>query len=707
MRNEVSERIGVDHQSAHSYVNNLPSKHATERMEMTKFESTPNGDVVTVEPSFDVEDLRSQDPGNSQESPGSSSTPLRRPVHRRELSAHFFDATRLTDDPPDDMHRVKREYPSQHARPQRDRTHVQAFSVPRASPARPSDGGAAAFSIAANAPPMSPAANVGNKHRRGPSGGFTNPAVAHRRINSIGDSAQVDRYYGGYQYYPPARHGSARQGYHRREASAGLDILSAVADESKEQLEMAAGKRGPNKSAWNVPSEPNPSSERRMDPPQPVTAASSYDYHHGPHTSYSGQYGYNSSQTGHPGMHYYQHQDAFYPPGPPQHHGYHHPPQRSPITYPTQYAPIKEAQQYPTCPVHQPELDSKPDNTLGTDEQLFQKKETAEWRSGGTTTGSQTFVTAISVGNGHRTVIPAPVHRHTGSNTEAGDNPPVPMNVGHHRKLSSYSSLGTLMGSALFADPEQANPSVTSGHHRSTSSSASLLQGLDGDMFFLQNLQAATPQGVFAPSFANSRPMETTSQQADVVSSNDASGHSLAEGGTSKRIRRKCTVGNCANRVVQGGLCISHGAKRKTCKHPGCNKNVKKAGLCSTHGPARKRCENRGCGKVAVQGGHCIAHGAKKKLCEFEDCEKQAILSGMCKKHHDAAEGIMTADTETDSCVEIDSEKPEPTQEKAPKRPSHTRGLSIFQEISAESVQTLLSTDVGSSGPQVHPLKIN
>ena len=34
-------------------------------------------------------------------------------------------------------------------------------------------------------------------------------------------------------------------------------------------------------------------------------------------------------------------------------------------------------------------------------------------------------------------------------------------------------------------------------------------------------------------------------------------------------------------------------------------------------------------------------------------------------------------------------------------------GLSVLQEISAESVQTLLSSDVDSGGPQVYALKLN
>ena len=78
---------------------------------------------------------------------------------------------------------------------------------------------------------------------------------------------------------------------------------------------------------------------------------------------------------------------------------------------------------------------------------------------------------------------------------------------------------------------------------------------------------------------------------------------------TKKRTRRACTVDGCPNRVVQGGLCIKHGAKRKKCTFPGCTKNVKKAGRCSTHGPRRKRCEVQGCTNASVKNGKCISHG--------------------------------------------------------------------------------------------------
>lgn len=112
---------------------------------------------------------------------------------------------------------------------------------------------------------------------------------------------------------------------------------------------------------------------------------------------------------------------------------------------------------------------------------------------------------------------------------------------------------------------------------------------------------------------------------------------STPSGPKPKRIRRKCSHSGCPNRVVQGGVCVTHGAKRKMCNHPGCDKAVKLAGYCSTHGPARKKCAQQGCTRVAVQGGKCLSHGAKRRVCKFpnEECNKNAIVGGMCKKHYD------------------------------------------------------------------------
>ncbi|KAL3807862.1 hypothetical protein ACHAXA_002588 [Cyclostephanos tholiformis] len=118
-----------------------------------------------------------------------------------------------------------------------------------------------------------------------------------------------------------------------------------------------------------------------------------------------------------------------------------------------------------------------------------------------------------------------------------------------------------------------------------------------------------------------------------------------------KRVRRKCSHPSCDNRVVQGGVCVTHGARRKCCAHPGCDKAVKLAGFCSTHGPSRRKCDEDGCDRVAVQGGRCLSHGARRRVCNYPSrdgmkCGKNAIVGGMCKKHHDRmadARGMLDA----------------------------------------------------------------
>jgi hypothetical protein len=267
------------------------------------------------------------------------------------------------------------------------------------------------------------------------------------------------------------------------------------------------------------------------------------------------------------------------------------------------------------------------------------------------------------------------------------------MDKRHHRKNSSLSSigLGNILGGPVLSPgdiketppsshqkqlhPLKSSPPTSihtkqqdiSRHHRSTSSSSFFnvldsIVGRDNEMF-LRHLHREGGRGQQSSSTHRNdeeddedhsiglSPMSTTDTHRPPLESirckiqyDDSDHHSddnieqgkLAAGGTSKRVRRKCTIYGCQNRVVQGGLCITHGARRKICQHPGCMKHVKKAGYCSTHGPARKRCDVLGCHKVAVQKNRCVAHGAKKKLCNYRaGCTKQAILGGQCKKHHD------------------------------------------------------------------------
>ncbi|KAL7463748.1 hypothetical protein ACHAXS_004100 [Conticribra weissflogii] len=130
---------------------------------------------------------------------------------------------------------------------------------------------------------------------------------------------------------------------------------------------------------------------------------------------------------------------------------------------------------------------------------------------------------------------------------------------------------------------------------------------------------------------------------------------------TPRRVRRKCSFPDCPNRVVQGGVCVTHGAKRKLCDVPGCTKAVKIAGRCSSHGPARRKCDFEGCPRVAVQGGKCLSHGARRRVCKWlgtdgKGCNKNAIVGGMCKKHHDLAEEANGLLANLQICMPVDEE---------------------------------------------------
>jgi hypothetical protein len=640
------------------------------------FETTADGDVLVVQPSFDDSTARSKSPtispqkstewqsrspdGDTKQSDteerNPSSPASRKPKHAghgRSLSGRFFESTTISDD------------------------------IPTSTGEKQGEGEFA-----------------GRKHRRIFSGDVTNPPSAHRRINSVGQSAAVAR-------------------RHQREDSGGLDILSAAANATKEDV-ATTGLSTP----WGH------APQRRSYPPaQPSRSAARTQGYEGMHPGYGPPHGPPMSQ--HP-MNPPPHRRVAYapphgayppqsypPPGGSYQYHHHQPPQSSPY-YPgaprqsyspprahyMSHYPNQATEDYPRKPVYGgPPEPTRSDQLVEAEKRAFERNNLApsnEWHADGAqssnTQGSQTFVTSIAVGSGSKTVQPTLKSRQMMATHSEGVGKP-PAEIGHHRKMSSFSSLGTMIGSNLFPgsaastsarDTPPVDNDKKKGHHRVTSSSVSFLQGIDVglemDATFLRNLQASNEDGTAATSQglpSSFKPEHEVLSSSPVSDSYSVSDSKLASGGTSKRVRRKCTMGNCANRVVQGGLCISHGAKRKTCKHQGCNKNVKKAGLCSTHGPARKRCEHPGCPKVSVQGGRCISHGAKKKLCAFDECTKQAILGGMCKKHHDQSAAEHPArDRSQQLCRPVQSH-----------HHGHTRGLSFFQEISPDAISTLLNTE--------------
>eukprot|EP00984_Skeletonema_dohrnii_P025198 scaffold14311_cov150-Skeletonema_dohrnii-CCMP3373.AAC.5 len=84
----------------------------------------------------------------------------------------------------------------------------------------------------------------------------------------------------------------------------------------------------------------------------------------------------------------------------------------------------------------------------------------------------------------------------------------------------------------------------------------------------------------------------------------------LRKKATRKQYRKECSADGCTNKVVEGGVCVKHGAKKKRCSFEGCN-------------------------NVVVKGGVCIRHGAKwsKKKCSIEGCTNNSRRGGVCRRH--------------------------------------------------------------------------
>lgn len=611
-------------------------------------------DAVVVEPSFDDADGRGPSTENrsSAEARSPPSDDQQMPGHSRNLSEHFYESAKISGS---------------------DKASASADEASR---------------------------TVGQKHRRMLSGDVSNPPEAHRRINSIGKVTSILRrpFLGNRQ--------------HQRVDSAGLDMLTAAVDASQEELANAAGQRG---EARTHSSHESRSSTVRRSP----TEVAVYDH---------GATGLRSSAVQHqrypsippPGYYAppgYRYPSAFYgPPGYPRTiPGAPPPPPAPPGGYPVQYA--HGSNPYATKPegdtVGRSEVGSGKEGAAGSTADTFGKHgdmtppapvPPSHWRGSSSNVLSpslSTYAPSLHVGEASRT-LPSSFQPHvTTERSQAMDSY-------HHRKSSSISSWVPPLSILMGGPPHEFGEHPLKRHHRTTSSSVSFL-GLDvaafgdGDAAFLKNLHSSN--GVAGVPL-ESKPIaaRSTEERGEATGRNEDTGKSkLAAGGTSKRVRRKCNIAGCENRVVQGGLCISHGAKRKQCKHPGCSKNVKKAGLCSTHGPARKRCDAEGCGKVAVQGGRCIAHGAKKKLCCFDGCAKQAILAGMCKKHHDTSRKAAQVNERNVLPGTNAQCQPVNKHSKSIKKPTHTRGLSLFQEMSAETVGTILADgSTESAAPTQH-----
>jgi len=810
--------------------NNTPVQSESERKSLSKreylqYQSTPDGDIRIIVESpnegganaltSSIPKLGGPDSGAVDPSfPSTNTNNDQKSRHRRDLSAHFQDATNLSEDP------TAGNFPPPHAASSHDDLQVSSSSDDdddgnRQQP--PTYAAAAAAHGSRPPPPPQASPTVGQKHRRVFSGGVSNPGVAHRRINSRGNTAVVNR--GGrssfrssprssprmspsasFRKSPPLGTGSRRTSSsagHRREDSGGLDMLSAVANNfSEHELAEAAGAAALGTGAPLPPPPPPPGHKSSPIPPAPSSSSGHQSYQYGNSSSQS-----YSSHGGppHPSTHYHHHPAGYYGASggyPSQYdpryqqssqhyyHGYHQAPPPTPSYYPeprgypVQYAPPRGHYQSDSHPsasqsssrkstppqssVHHPlpaqvvSTSHHPEALAGgeaagpSDPAYGSYAQRPAPVTSGTSIGSQTFVTSICVDDG----------KESGTVRRASARTDTPPGNGsmHHRKMSSFTaSIGAFMEDL---SPARVAYEVTGGAPAAAPRNEPvppLFQTLDEGDRLLQELSSpqaqpmvstaamaygyqpthppppplpqSSPNASPPPSRSRSRSTSrsrsrskvgTSQEQAPTTEpgdgSTDSTNRRYMSGGSSKRVRRKCTVEGCPNRVVQGGLCISHGAKRKQCAHPGCNKNVKKAGLCSTHGPARKKCDYERCTKVAVQGGRCISHGAKKKLCTISGCSKQAILAGMCKKHHDEHEGKepyrggssqkktggrkkagaaklqkkASIAPEGDLCVVIDEQSTHAAQAGAANqqgrgvaKPTHQRGLSIFTDMSA------------------------
>ena len=102
-----------------------------------------------------------------------------------------------------------------------------------------------------------------------------------------------------------------------------------------------------------------------------------------------------------------------------------------------------------------------------------------------------------------------------------------------------------------------------------------------------------------------------------------------------------CSHEGCTNNALKGGVCSSHGAKKKICSHEGCTSYAQKGGVCVRHGANRtkKICSHEGCANIVQKGGVCWTHGANRpikiKTCSIEGCTSNVKKGGLCYRHRD------------------------------------------------------------------------
>jgi len=115
---------------------------------------------------------------------------------------------------------------------------------------------------------------------------------------------------------------------------------------------------------------------------------------------------------------------------------------------------------------------------------------------------------------------------------------------------------------------------------------------------------------------------------------NDVSTSTTEPTTVKKRFKHKCTHEGCTKKVINGGVCIKHGAKRWVCSHEGCTNWIVNGRVCIKHGASHPRCSVEGCSNQVINGGVCLKHGAKRLICKHEGCKSYAINGfKVCTRH--------------------------------------------------------------------------
>jgi hypothetical protein len=136
-------------------------------------------------------------------------------------------------------------------------------------------------------------------------------------------------------------------------------------------------------------------------------------------------------------------------------------------------------------------------------------------------------------------------------------------------------------------------------------------------------------------------------------------------------MKKCCSHEGCKNGVVEGVVCVTHGAKVKRCSHEGCaNGVIKKAGVCHTHFAVKKRCSHEGCANEVRKEGLCWRHGTKSLAiasCEEErppqlsEELKATTASGIARKGREIGVDYLQTNISTAAAHQSPSPRPSTT----------------------------------------------